>query len=157
MANRWSVNQTWLMYGSIRGLCHTRRSIIRSKIKNCWITVRYIRLTLSRKEWTRLVVGSLPCMLSLPWYLTVCPTKLLSLTVWYSIRTVTRCLSVWITLSIRLLRLKSMVPTRCVGTWLPILLHGITWNLTLKEWKRFAVNSSVPYIIRIHSLRFMRM
>ncbi len=30
-------------------------------------------------------------------------------------------------------------------------------NLTLKEWKRFAVNSSVPYIIRIHSLRFMRM
>ena len=27
----------------------------------------------------------------------------------------------------------------------------------VKEWKRFAVNSSVPYIIRIHSLRFMRM
>ena len=27
----------------------------------------------------------------------------------------------------------------------------------LRWWKRFVVNSSVPYIIRIHSLRFMRM
>lgn len=34
---------------SIRVLCLMRRYIIRSKIKNCWIAVRYIRPTLSQK------------------------------------------------------------------------------------------------------------
>ena len=156
-ASRWSVNLTWLMSGLIPALCLMRRFIIRSRIKTFWITVKYIRLTLSRKVWIRHADGSLHCMLSLLWYLIVCRIKPWSLMDWYLTRTVIRCPSVLTMLSIRLLRLRSMVLIRCVGTWLLTHLHGIIWNSTLKESKKFAVSSSVPYIIHIRSLRCMPM
>ena len=133
-ASQWSVNSTWLTYGSTRVPCLMPSSTIRSKTRKSWTTVHTIRLTSSPKVWTRLVVGSLRSMPSLPWYSIVFLIRMLSRTVSYSTRTVTRCQSAWAMPLTRSVPSNNMVLTHCVGTWLQTHHHGITWSSTWTVW-----------------------